>query len=190
MSFWLVVLAALIGAPMLLLFGGMGVIFYAGGLAGGPQASRADKIMVGGVVFACVLVAVFGAFGVAPAWRAWHSGDESFVGSLQAFVDWLIGGGVVVALALAMQYASAQAKQDPDHRSPLLTALRWLLLSLGLAPWAALIAWLAWPLVLWPVRGHFEWPDASTGWTHTAEVIAVLLAAMLIEEAVRKRLKR
>jgi hypothetical protein len=190
MTFWLVVLASLIGVPALLLFTGMGVIFYAGGLAGGPQASRADKILHGWMVFACVLVAVFGAFGVAPTWRAWQGGDENFVGGLQTFIDWLIGCGIVAGLALATQVATAQAKHDPERRSPLLTALRWLLLSLGLAPWAALVAWVAWPLALWPVHGHFEWPDSSTGWTHTAEVIAVLFAAMLIEEAVRKRLKR
>ena len=143
MSFWLVVLASLIGVPALLLFSGMGMIFYAGGLAGGPYASRADKIMHGWMVFACVLVAVFGAFGVVPAWRAWRGGDENFVGALQTFVDWLIVSGALVLLALAAQQASAQEKSQPGRRSPLLFVLRWALLSLALAPWAALIAWTA-----------------------------------------------
>jgi len=166
------------------------VIFYAGGLAGGPYASRADKIMHGWVVFACVLVAVFGAFGLVPAWRAWRSGDENFVGALQTFIDWLIVSGGLVALALAAQHASWQEKNEPGRRSPFLFVLRWALLSLGLAPWAALVAWIAWPLVLWPVQGHFEWPDSSTGWTHTAVVMAVLFAAMLGEQVVRRILKR
>ena len=76
------------------------------------------------------------------------------------------------------------------QRSPLAGALRWLLLALGLVPWAAFVAWVAWPLVLWPVRGSFDWPDAATGWTHTGAVALILVAAMLVEEAVRKRSRR
>jgi hypothetical protein len=42
-------------------------------------------------------------------------------------------------------------------------------------------------LALWPVNGQFAWPDASTGWTHTAWITVALFAAMVVEDAVRKR---
>ena len=69
-------------------------------------------------------------------------------------------------------------------------AWRWLLLMIGFVPWAALAAWVAWPLVLWPLRGHFAWPDAATGWIHIAETTGGLFVAMLVEEGVRKALER
>ena len=41
-------------------------------------------------------------------------------------------------------------------------------------------------------RGHaiFAWPDAPTGWTHTAGITAVLAAAMVAEVVVRKLRKQ
>jgi hypothetical protein len=80
--------------------------------------------------------------------------------------------------------------REQVERSLLLNALRWALLAFGLSLYGALAAWLIWPLVLWPVHGHFEWPDSTTGWTHTAEVTAVLVALMVVEIVVRKALKR
>ena len=188
--FWPVVLAALFGVPVVLFVTGMGVIFAAGGLAGGPQESRAQTIIHGWLASAWVLASVFGAFGLAPAWRAWNGGDENFDGGLQAFIDWLVGVGAVGLLAAVAVGAMAALRREGADRSPLLGALRWLLLALGLVPWAAIVAWIAWPLVLWPVRGTFEWPDAATGWAHMGEVTLILVAAMLVEEAVRKRRKR
>lgn len=190
MSFWFVVLASLIGVPMVLFATGMGMIFAAAGLAGGPQEARATTIVYGWLAIAWGLVSAFGAFGLAPAWRAWHGGDENFDGGLQAFVDWLVGVGAAGLLGAAAVRAMAAMRGERAKRSPLLNAMRWLLLALGLVPWAALVAWIAWPLVLWPVHGTFAWPDAATGWTHTAEVAAILVAAMLVEEAVRRRRKR
>lgn len=98
MLFWLVVLAALFGVPFLLVFTGMAMVFAIGGLAGGPMASRATTIVRGWLALACVLVSVFGAFGLVPAWRAWQGGDEDFAGGLRLFVDWLLGTGVPVLL--------------------------------------------------------------------------------------------
>lgn len=190
MPFWPVVLSALIGVPFVLLFTGMGMIFAAAGLAGGPQESRAKTIVYGWLAIAWMLVAVFGAFGLAPAWRAWQGGDEDFVGGLQAFVDWLVGVGVAGGLGAAAVRAIVAMRREGARRSPLLDGVRWLLLALGFLPWAAIVAWVAWPLVLWPVRGTFDWPDAATGWAHTGEVVAILVAAALVEEAVRRRRKR
>ena len=190
MSFWFVVLAALIGVPMVLFVTGMGMIFAAAGLAGGPQEARAKTIVYGWLALAWGLVSVLGAFGLAPAWRAWHGGGENFDGGLQAFVDWLLGVGAAGLMAGAAVRAMAAMRGERAKRSPLLGALRWLLLVLGLVPWAAIVAWIAWPLVLWPVRGTFAWPDAATGWTHTGEVAVILVAAMVVEETVRKLSKR
>ena len=187
MSFWTVVVVALVGVPIVVLVTGMGMIFAAAGLAGGPQEARAKTIVYGWLALAWGLVSVFGAFGLAPAWRAWHGGAENFAGGLQAFADWLIGVGAAGLLAAAAIHATAAMRGQPARHSALLGALRWLLLALGLVPWAAIVAWIAWPLVLWPVRGSFAWPDAATGWTHTGEVAAILVAAMLVEEAVRSR---
>ncbi len=186
MSFWFVVLVVLIGVPSLLLFTGMGMIFWSAGLAGGPQESRATTIVYGWLALACVLVAVFGAFGLAPAWRAWHVGEENFDGGLRAFVDWLVGVGIVGALAAAVFRAVGATEPERLARSPLVRVLRWLLLVLGFVPWAAFFAWVAWPLVMWPVRGSFEWPDAATGWTRTGIFTAILSAAMVVEEVAGK----
>jgi len=141
-------------------------------------------------VLAWILVAVFGAFGLAPAWRAWHGGAENFAGGLRLFADWLAGVGIAGALALAAYRRLVTMDRAQVERSPLLNALRWLLLAAGLVPYAAIAAWLLWPLVLWPVQGRFTWPDATTGWTHTAAISAVLVAAMIVEVAVRKLRKR
>ncbi len=188
--FWPAVLAVLIGVPVLLLFTGMGMVFAAAGYAGGPRASRAQAVVAAWLALAWVLVSVFGAFGLAPAWRAWHGGAESFAGGLRALADWLAGVGLAGVLAAVAVRRVAAMGRDVLTRSPLAGALRWLLFALGLVPWAALVAWLAWPLVLWPVHGRFAWPDAATGWTHTGEISALLVAAMLVEEAVRRQLRR
>lgn len=190
MSFWFVVLLALIGAPSVMFITGMGMIFAAAGYANGGDASRGHAIVVGWAVFAWLLAAAFGAFGLAPTWRAWHGGAENFDGGLRLYVDWLAGVGIVGALALVAYRRLVTMDREQVARSPLLNVLRWLLLALGMAPWAALAAWVVWPLVLWPVHGHFAWPDAATGWTHTAGIAAVLVAAMVIEDMVRKLHKR
>jgi hypothetical protein len=188
MPFWLVVLAALIGVPCLLMFTGMGMIFWVGGLAGGPQESRAQGIVHGWFAFAWVLASVFGAFGLAPAWRAWHGGGENFDGGLQTFIDWLVGVGIVAALLASALRPRATA--DRASRSPLVAVLRGLLLALGFLPWAALAGWIVWPLVLWPAVGRFEWPDAATGWRRTGAITLALLAAMAVEQAVRRWRRR
>jgi hypothetical protein len=190
MPFWPIVIAALVGVPFILFLTGMGMIFAAAGLAGGPQASRAGTVVYGWLAIAWVLVSVFGAFGLVPAWRAWHGGAEDFVGSLSTFVDWLAGAGALGVLAAVAVGAITAMDGGRVRQSRLMGVARWLLLALGLAPWAAVIAWVAWPLVLWPRRGSFQWPDAATGWTHTAEVAVLLVAATLVEEAVRRLRKR
>jgi len=186
MSFWFVVLAALIGIPFVLFLTGMGMIFAAGGHASGGSMSRANAIVVGWFVFAWGLLAVFGAFGLVPAWRAMHGGPEDFVGGLRLILDWLVGVGVVGGLAIAAYRAVGRMDPDRARRSPLVAVLRWLLLGVGFVPWAAIAAWLLWPLALWPVNGHFAWPDAGTGWTHTAWITALLFAAMVVEDVVRR----
>ena len=190
MSFWSVVLIVLVGAPMTLFVTGMGMIFAAAGYANGGSKAHANGIVIGWLAFAWALAAAFGAFGLAPAWRAWHGGAESFDGGLRAFVDWLAGVGIAGALAIVAYRWFATMDRERAERSPLLNALRWLLLALGLVPYAAIGAWLVWPLVLWPVRGRFAWPDSATGWTHTAEIAAVLVAAMVVEVIVRSVRKR
>jgi len=186
MSFWPVVLVALIGVPIALFVTGMGMIFAAAGYANGGSKAHANAVVVGWLVIAWALASAFGAFGLAPAWRAWHGGAENFDGALQAFVDWLAGVGIAGALAIVAYRALATMDRERAERSLLLNALRWLLLALGLVPYAAIVAWIAWPVVLWPVRGRFAWPDSATGWTHTAEIAAVLVAAMGAEALVRK----
>ena len=190
MSFRAIVLLVLIGVPMTLFVTGMGMIFAAAGYANGGSKAHANGIVIGWVVFAWLLAGAFGAFGLAPAWRAWHGGAQSFAGGLHAFVDWLAGVGVAGALALLAYRRIATMDRAQVERSPLLNALRWLLLALGLLPHAAIAAWLVWPLVLWPVQGRFAWPDPATGWTHTAEIAAVLVVAMGVEAVVRGRCKR
>ncbi len=190
MPFWPVVIAVLVGVPALLLFSGMAMIFAAAGLAGGPQESRATTVVYAWLAIAWALVGTFGAFGLEPAWRAWHGGDESFDGGLPLFVDWLAGVGAVGLVAAFVVRVMAAAGPGDDRRSPLSFLARWLLLALGLAPWAALIAWIAWPLALWPVRGRFEWPDAATGWTRTGVLTAILVAAAVVEDVVRKASRR
>ena len=187
MSFWPVVLCALIGAPLALFMTGMGAIFAAGGYANGGRASSVKVVVGVWLALAWVLLGVFGAFGLAPAWRAWHGGHEDFAGGLQAFADWLVGVGVAGALGAAVLHIEATMDRERWRRPPLRDALRWLVLAICILPWAALVAWIAWPLVLWPLQGRFEWPGAATGWTHTGEVFAVLAVATLVEEAVRKR---
>ena len=190
MSFWFIVLAALIGVPFVLFLTGMGMIFAAAGHANGGSMARANAIVVGWFVFAWVLLAVCGAFGLAPAWRAMHGGPEDFVGGLRLFADWLVGVGVVGGLAIAAYRSISRMDPARAGRSPLAAMLRWLLLAAGFLPYAAIGAWLLWPLVLWPVNGHFAWPDASTGWMHTAWITAALLAAMVVEDVVRRRRAR
>lgn len=184
--FWPVVLVVLLGVPPVLLFTGMGMIFAAGGLAGGPQESRAAKIVHGWLAFAWVLASAFGAFGLAPLWRACTGGNEDFVGSLPVFVDWLVGVGIVLVLGVALNNMGDKRAGS----SPLSSAARWLVMALAMTPWAALAAWLVWPLVLWPVHGRFDWPDAATGWTHTGEIVLVLLGLGLLEDVVRGWRKR
>ena len=190
MPFWLVVLVVLIGVPSVLLATGMGMIFWSAGLAGGPQESRATTIVYGWLAIAWVLVAVFGAFGLAPVWRAWHGGDEDFVGGSQMFINWLIGVGIVGGLAVSAFRAIGSMGRDRVIQSPLGIALRWLLLALGFVPWAAFFAWVAWPLVMWPIRGHFDWPDSATGWTRTGVFTGILFAAMVVEDVVGKFRRR
>lgn len=189
MPFWLVVLFSLIGVPMILFATGMGAIFAAGGYAGGPQESRAQTVVYGWLTLAWVLVSVFGAFGVVPLWRGWHGGPENFDGGLELFFDWLMAiGAIGVLVSGVVRALNAIGGDRADRRGPS-PGVKWLLLTLGLVPWAAIVAWLAWPLLLWPVNGRFAWPDAATGWIHTAEIAAVLVVAMVIEETVRKRRK-
>ena len=190
MSFWSVVLLALIGVPFALFVTGMGMIFAAAGYANGGNKAHANAVVVGWLVIAWGLVSALGAFGLAPAWRAWHGGAENFDGALQAFIDWLAGVGIAGALAIVAYRAFATMDRERAAHSPLLNALRWLLLVLGLVPYAAIAAWLVWPLVLWPVQGRFAWPDPAAGWMHTAEIAAVLVAAMGVETVVRKWRKR
>ena len=190
LSFWTIVTLVLIGVPSVLMFTGMGMIFAAAGYANGGSMKHANAIVIGWFVFAWALASAFGAFGLAPAWRAWHGGVGNFDGALQGFVHWLAGVGIAGALAFVVYRRLVATDRHQMERSPLLNALRWLLLSLGLAPYAAIAAWLVWPLVLWPVQGRFAWPDAATGWTHTAEVTALLAAAMVVETVVRKWRKR
>lgn len=190
MPFWPIVLASLVGVPAVLLATGIAAVFWVGGLAGGPQQARAPRIVAGWLAFAWVMASVFGAFGLAPLWRAWHGGDENFDGGWPLFVDWLVGVGAVALLAASVSRLLPKARAPGDRLSPLEHALRGLLLALGFAPWAALAGWVVWPLVLWPVRGQFEWPDATTGWTHTGEIVATLFVAMLLEDGVRARLRR
>lgn len=190
MSFWFVVLVALIGVPLILFVTGMGMIFAAAGYANGGNKAHGNAIVIGWAVIAWALSGAFGAFGLAPAWRAWHSGAENFDGALQAYFHWLAGVGIVGVLAIVAYRAFATMDRERAERSPLLKALRWLLLALGLVPYAAIGAWIVWPVVLWPVRGRFAWPDSATGWTHTAEIAAALVAAMGVEVVVRKLRKR
>jgi len=191
MPFWPVVLCALLGVPFVLFVTGMGMIFAAAGYAGGPQESRAKVVVYGWLMIAWVLAAVFGAFGLVPAWRAWHAGGEDFAGGLQTFVDWLIGVGIAGALGAVVLRVMALSGRAGEGGAPAPSAVlgRWVVLSIVAAPWAAIIAWIAWPLVLWPVQGRFEWPDAAVGWAHTGELTAALLAVFLVEDAVRRRRK-
>ena len=186
MSFWFVVLVSLIAIPMVLLATGMGMIFAAAGYAGGPQESRARWVVGGWLVFAWVLASAFGAFGLAPAWRSGQGGAENFVGGLPSFIHWLAGVAIAGALAALAYRANMAARQKGAQGSPLLALLRLALLSVGMALWGAIAGWIVWPLVLWPVHRAFAWPDAATGWLHTGEVTAILVAAMLAEDAVRR----
>ncbi len=190
MPFWLVVLLSLLGVPAVLLATGIGTIFWVGGLAGGPQQDRAPRIVAGWFAFAWVLASVFGAFGLAPAWRAWHGGSQNFDGAAPLFLHWLAGVGVAALVAASLSRLVSRPAAPRDRLSPLEHALRGLLLALGFAPLAMLAAWVAWPLALWPVLGRFEWPGAATGWTHTGEIVVVLFAAMLVEDAVRAHFRR
>ena len=186
MSFWFVVLAVLIGVPFVLFLTGMGMIFAAAGHANGGSMARANGIVAGWFVFAWVLLAVFGAFGLVPAWRAMHGGAQDLAGGLHALAGWLAGVGIVGSVALLAYRRLATLDRKQAERSPLLNVVRWVLLAVGFVPWAAIGAWLLWPLVLWPVNGHFAWPDAATGWTHTAWITALLFAVMVVEDVVRK----
>ena len=191
MSFWPTVLVVLIGTPVALYLGAMMMIFAAAGLGNGGHESRMKAVIYGWVVFTWLLASVFGAFGLAPAWNAWHGGAQDFVGRQAAFVDWL--GGVGLACAAAVVVVRAMSAMAPSQAppSPLQRHLRSAFaIALILGSWGALIAWIAWPLVLWPVRGRFEWPDAATGWTHAAEVAGVMFVPVVIESVVRRVRKR
>lgn len=190
MPFWLVVLFSLFGIPVVLFVTGMGMIFAAAGYANGSHTSHANRIVLGWLVFAWILASAFGAFGVVPAWRASHGGGETFAGGLGAMAFWMAGVAAAGLLAAGWFRTLAEAREQGADRVPALVVLRWVLLALGFVPWAALVAWLGWPLVTWALHGHFLWPDAATGWIHTAEVTALLVAAMLVEDAVRRTRKR
>lgn len=190
MPFWPVVLVVLLGIPAFLLFSGMGMIFAAGGYASGGSMKSANRVVYGWLAIAWVLAAAFGAFGLVPAWRAWHDGVEDFAGGLRTFGWWLVGVGGVASVGWTVYRAVMKTRPEDLQRSPLVAVLRWLLLSVGALPWAALGAWLLWPLVQWPLRGRFAWPDAATGWTRTAWIEALLVAGVVIPDVARRLRKR
>jgi hypothetical protein len=112
MPFWPTVIAALVGTPFVLAFTGMGAIFAAAGLANGGRDAVAKAIVGGWLAFAWVALAVFGAFGLAPAWRAWHGGVEDFADGLRVFAGWLGGVGGAGLLAAAALVARARRPLD------------------------------------------------------------------------------
>ncbi len=185
MPFWPVVIATLVGVPGVLLFTGMGMIFAAAGYANGSSLRAANRIVAGWVLFAWLLAAAFGTFGAAPAWRASHGGPENFDGAATTFWHWLVGTAIAAIAWLAGYRVKLKLERDLAAGKPLPRGATWLVTAIIMGGWGLIIGWIVWPLVLWPVRGHFEWPDAATGWTHAAEVGGVLFALAALETGVR-----
>lgn len=186
MSFWAIVLISLIGAPMGAMLGVMLAIF--GGTSHGSEnyPVRTYTVIIGGLGGALALASAFGAFGVGPAWRAWHGGAENFDGCLASFVHWLVGLGFIAVMWFAQASLEQWVRGDMAKGGKPTATLWWAMTGVNMVCFGALIAWLAWPLVLWPIHGHFEWPDAMTGWLHTAAISAGLLCLPLVELGVRK----
>lgn len=190
MPFWPVVIATLVGVPMVLFVTGMGMIFAAAGYANGSSLRTANRIVVGWALFAWLLAAAFGAFGAAPAWRAWHGGAETFSGAATTFAHWLAGTAVAALAWLAWYRAQLKMRRDLAAGTPPTPSSRWLAIAFVMGCWGLIIGWIVWPLVLWPVHGHVEWPDAATGWTHAGEVAGILFALAALETGVRRLLER
>lgn len=190
MPFWTIVLVALIGVPMAILMVAMMTIFGAAALANADRDRRAHVAAAIGLGLCWLLAATFGAFGLAPAWRAWHGGAEDFAGAPLAFVHWLAGTAAAALAAVAWYYAKAKMTRDAAGNAQPSAVLKWLVVAFVMLCWGAILGWLAWPLVLWPVQGHFDWPDAAIGWTRSVAIAAVLLAVGVIETLVRKLRKR
>ena len=190
MSFWPVVVTTLIGAPTALCMVALMTIFGAAALANAGRSARANVAAGIGLVLCWLLAAAFGAVGLAPAWRAWHGGAENFAGAPLAFVHWLAGTAVAALACVAWLYAKAKLTRDAAGNAQPSVAMKWLVVAFVMLCWGAIVGWLAWPLVLWPVHGHFYWPVAATGWTHSIAVAAILFAVGVLETGVRKLLKR
>ena len=186
MSFWSIVLVALIGAPMALMMVVMMTIFGAAGLANANRDALSYVATAIGLLACGALAAAFGAFGVVPAWRAWHGGAENFVGWTTSFVHWLIGAAVIAGICFARWTVESRAHVDIGANKAPVVAMGWLVTGVNLLCFGAIVAWGLVPLVLWAIRGRLVWPDQVSGWTHALEVAAGLLVLGLIEGAVRK----
>lgn len=190
MPFWPIVIGVLIGAPMALYMIALGTIFGAAALGNANNRARANTTLAVGLSLGWLVAAAFGALGLMPAWRAWHGGAHDFSGVPASFVHWLAGTGVAALAVLAWFVVEARLARKAAAGAPPSRLVSWLAIAFVMVAWGAIIAWLAWPLVLWPIHGHFEWPDAATGWTHTAAIGAVLFGAGVLETVVRRLLRR
>lgn len=190
MSFWSIVLLSLIGAPMGAMFAMMMAIFGGAALANANRGARGYVIVAVGVGLSWALAAAFGAFGLVPAWRAWHGGGEHFDGGLASFGHWLVGIAFIVGLWLGQWTLQLRVRSDMAAGRKATRGLWWTVTSVNMLCLGAFVGWLAWPLVLWPSRGRFEWPDAMTGWTHTVGVATGMLGLILLEMGVRRALRR
>jgi hypothetical protein len=190
MSFWAIVAISLIGAPMAASMAMMMAIFGGAGLANANRNRGAWTVILVGAGACWALASAFGAFGVVPAWRAWRGGAENFDGGLASFVHWLIGTGIVAGMYLAVWTLEARIRHDAATKASPSAALSWLRTTWTVLAFGAIAAWLIWPLLLWPLHGRLQWPDAATGWTHTIEVAAITLALGGLEAAVRKAFRR
>ncbi len=101
MSFWTIVVLVLVGTPMAAGMAMLMAIFGAAGLANANRDVAAWGVSAIGVAACWALAAAFGAFGVAPAWRAWHGGAENFAGWTATFLHWLLGTGIAAGLWFA-----------------------------------------------------------------------------------------
>jgi hypothetical protein len=61
---------------------------------------------------------------------------------------------------LQSDLSRAETRNGLEEKRPA-SGSRWLLLALGMAPCAAIAAWIVWPLVLWPARDRLEWPATA-----------------------------